>query len=203
MNRRPRDPEATRRDILDAAEALFAMQGYGSTSLAQIARDSNTHKSLILHHFDSKDGLWQEVKARRFAPFVEGQQSLFSQGQVSLEEIRDTTRAYFELLKDNPVLVQLLTRAELEQDLSCSQYDEERLATFVQRMRDAQASGLLRQDIPPSHLLLFLINVITQWFEARAMFCDWSELKSDNADEAFLDSVLKLFMDGAASGAAS
>ena len=197
MARRPRDAEATQKDILDAAESLFAARGYGSTSLALIARQSGTHKSLILHHFESKDGLWQAVKDRRFASFVEEQSGLFRRGPVSLEEIRSVARAYFQLLREDPVLVQLLTRAELEHDISCSQYDEERLAPFVERMRDAQKAGILRPDVPPAHLLLILINVITQWFEAHAMFSGWSEMRKENPDAAFLESLEKVYFEGA------
>ena len=197
MARRPRDAEATRLEILNAAESLFAQNGFGSTSLARIAAASNSHKSLILHHFDSKEGLWQAVKERRFAQFTSEQTAVFSQAEVSVDQLRKTTEAYFRLLENDPVLVQLLTRAELEQDLGCSQYDEERLAPFVNRMRDAQEAGLLRKDVPPAHLLLIIINAITQWFEARAMFCSWSELASDNMDADFLESFHKVFMEGA------
>jgi len=197
MVRRPRDAKATRLEILDAAEALFAARGFGSTSLAQIAERSNTHKSLILHHFQSKDGLWQVVKERRFAGFVNEQKEFFNRDSVSVEGIRKTTRDYFNLLKNDPVLVQLLTRAELEQDISCSQYDEKRLEPFVSRMRDAQEAGVLRRDVAPAHLLLIIINVITQWFEARAVFRDWSELQGDDPDSAFLESLYRVFFEGA------
>jgi len=198
MARRPRDAEATRLEILDAAESLFAKHGFGSTSLARIATASHTHKSLIMHHFESKEGLWQAVKERRFAQFTEQQVAAFSQSEVSLQEIMNTTEAYFNLLKNDPILVQLLTRAELEHDLGCSQYDEERLAPFTARMTAAQEAGLLRKDVPASHLLLIIINSITQWFEARAMFCSWSELSTENMDAAFLNSFRKVFLEGAA-----
>jgi len=197
VNRRRRDASATRVQILDAAERLFAANGFGSTSLARIAKESHTHKSLILHHFESKNALWQAVKDRRFSGFVSEQEALFSNREVSLEQVRETSRAYFNLLKNDPVLVQLLTRAELEHDLSCSQYDEKRLAPFVERMRTAQAAGLLRKDVPPAHLLLIVINVITQWFEARAIFTGWSELGGGDPDESFFDSVDKVFLEGA------
>lgn len=200
MGRRPRDAEATQQEILAAAEALFAAQGFGSTSLAQIARRSGTHKSLILHHFTSKDDLWQAVKDRRFASFVDEQSRLFRRGPVSLEEIRSVAAAYFRLLRDDPVLVQLLTRAGLEQDLSCSQYDEQRLKPFVERLRDAQSAGILRGDVPPAHLLLILINVITQWFEARAVFRNWSEMQGRDPDAAFLASLETVFLEGALPG---
>lgn len=197
MNRRPRDAQATQQHILDAAEALFASQGFGSTSLAQIALRSGTHKSLILHHFGSKDELWQTVKQRRFDSFVDEQQDLFSREPVSLGEIRGATEAYFHLLRDDPVLVQLLTRAQLERDLRCSQYDEQRLAPFVSRLRDAQEAGILRADVPPAHLLLILVNAITQWFEARAVFAGWSELQGSDPDAVFLRSLQTIFLEGA------
>jgi len=197
MARRPRDPEATRHDILEAAECLFAAQGFGSTSLAQIASASDTHKSLIVHHFGSKDGLWQAVKERRFKSFVDEQNTVFRRGPVSLEEIRSVAAAYFRLLQDDPVLVQLLTRAELEQDLSCSQYDERRLKPFVDRLRSAQATGILRRDVPPAHLLLILINTITQWFEARPVFRNWSEMQGPDPDGEFLKSLQTVFLEGA------
>ncbi|MDT8319158.1 MAG: TetR/AcrR family transcriptional regulator [Xanthomonadales bacterium] len=197
MARRPRDAEATRLQILDAAEALFAEHGFGSTSLAAIARQSDTHKSLILHHFGSKEDLWQAVKERRFDSFTREQKDMFQRGRVTLDEIVQTTRAYFRLLQGDPVLVQLLTRAELEKDIGCSQYDEVRLSAFVERLRQAQQAGILRPDIPPAHLLLIIVNVITQWFEARAIFSTWSELESERLDDDFLDSFIKLFFQGA------
>ena len=197
MARRPRDAEATRLEILDAAESLFANHGYGSTSLAQIGRASKIHKSLIMHHFESKEGLWQAVKERRFKDFTEGQVAAFGQAEVSLDEIKRTTKAYFDLLRNDPVLVQLLTRAELEQDIGCSQYDEARLAPFTERLRAAQKAGILRDDVPPAHLLLIIINSITQWFEARAMFSRWGELAADDIDMAYLDSFNKVFLEGA------
>jgi len=200
MARRPRDAQATRLLILDAAESLFAKNGFGSTSLARIANACQVHKSLIMHHFESKEGLWQAVKERRFAKFTGEQTAAFSQTQVSLAEIMKTTEAYFRLLENDPVLVQLLTRAELEQDVGCSQYDEARLAPFVDRMRAAQEAGLLRKDIPPAHLLLIVINAITQWFEARAIFGGWSELATGNMDDEYLESFHKVFLHGAACG---
>lgn len=197
MGRRPRNAAATRLEILDAAEALFAARGFGSTSLAQISRAANAHKSLILHHFQSKEGLWQAVKERKFSGFVEEQIALFAESDITLEGLKQPGYAYFRLLQNDPVLVQLLTRAELEQDLDCSQYDEARFEPFLKRMREGQDAGLLRKDIPAAHLLLILINAITQWFEARKIFSTWSELQSENIDEAYMESLIRVVFEGA------
>ncbi len=198
MARRRRDAEATRRDILDSAEKRFSEKGFGSTSLSEIGRDCGCATSLIVHHFGSKEALWSAVKDRAFSGFVEERSRLYRDRPVSLDDLRDTAEAYFRLLQRHPQLVQLLIRAELEHDLATNRFNTEQLAPFVERMREAQAAGLLRADVPAAHLLLIVINVITRWFEARHMFRGWDALADGDMDEAFLESVKRVIFDGAA-----
>ena len=40
--------------ILEAAERLFAQQGYDGVSMRTIAREAGVSKANIYHHFDSK-----------------------------------------------------------------------------------------------------------------------------------------------------
>ena len=197
MARRPRDAEATRRDILDAAQKRFSEKGFGSTSLAEIGRDCGCATSLIVHHFGSKEALWSTVKDRAFSGFVEERSRLYRDRPVSLEDLKDTTEAYFRLLQRHPQLVQLLIRAELEHDLATNRFNTEQLAPFVERMREAQQAGLLRDDVPAAHVLLIVINVITRWFEARHMFRGWDELAGKDMDDQFLESVKRVIFGGA------
>lgn len=206
---RRRDPEATRGSILAAAEALFVRDGYGMTSLADIAAQAQVNKSLILHYFGSKLSLWDAVKERAFADFIQAQQKLYQSGPGSVDELRDTVSGYFRLLQSNPNLVMLMQRAEMEQDLACSQYDEQRLDLFHRRLQQMQTDGVIRPGVDTAHLLLLLICVCTQWFEAREIFKGWPALCADQdpdsspdsspdstLDSAFLDSVLDIVLRG-------
>ncbi|MFI7704248.1 TetR/AcrR family transcriptional regulator [Nonomuraea sp. NPDC049480] len=56
---------AKRREILDAALELIAANGYGNTSLQQIADAANITKAGLLYHFGSKENLLTEVLRRR------------------------------------------------------------------------------------------------------------------------------------------
>jgi AcrR family transcriptional regulator len=62
---RPRD---TRRRILDAAERLFAREGFEATSLRQITAAAHVNLAAVNYHFGSKDALIREVLARRIGP---------------------------------------------------------------------------------------------------------------------------------------
>jgi AcrR family transcriptional regulator len=197
MARRPRDAEATRKDILDKAQKLFVKQGFGSTSMAQIGKACDCANSLIVHHFKSKAGLWNAVKDRAFEGFVEDSRKIFSGTPVSVEDLRQTTTAYFRLLQKNPALVQLLLRAEMERDLEWNQINQQQLTPFVERMGEAQQAGILRDDVSAAHLLVIVINVITRWFEARHMFKGWLGPADGNRDEEYLQDVLKILFEGA------
>lgn len=64
----PRHKPATRERILDAAEHLFAAQGYAATSLRQITGEAGVNLAAVNYHFQSKDALVQAVFSRKVAP---------------------------------------------------------------------------------------------------------------------------------------
>lgn len=53
--------------ILDAAEALFAAQGFDGTSMRVITSRAGVNLAAINYHFGSKQGLFEAVFHRRFA----------------------------------------------------------------------------------------------------------------------------------------
>jgi len=60
-------PDSTRERILDAAEALFADEGF-STSLRSITAAAGVNLAAVNYHFGSKDSLIEQVFARRLTP---------------------------------------------------------------------------------------------------------------------------------------
>src|ERR1044071_7462769 len=61
---RRRNPEESRRRILDAAERAFALRGFGGARLRDIAQEAGVHHALVHHYYGDKRGLLQEVLNR-------------------------------------------------------------------------------------------------------------------------------------------
>uniref|UniRef100_UPI00351B6B04 TetR/AcrR family transcriptional regulator n=1 Tax=Endozoicomonas sp. Mp262 TaxID=2919499 RepID=UPI00351B6B04 len=57
--------------ILDAAELLFAEQGFSETSLRSITSKANVNLAAVNYHFGSKKALIQAVFSRYLDPFAE------------------------------------------------------------------------------------------------------------------------------------
>src|SRR5260370_16546191 len=66
-NRRTEAAETSKKAILDAAEALFAEQGYEATSLQEICDRAGVTRGLPNYFFGSKEGLYRSVLERTFA----------------------------------------------------------------------------------------------------------------------------------------
>lgn len=59
---------STQTRLLDAAEALIAVQGIAATSLRQITEEAEVNLSLVKYHFGSKEGLVDAMLKRRMDP---------------------------------------------------------------------------------------------------------------------------------------
>jgi AcrR family transcriptional regulator len=68
MNRKNTDPLDTKEKVLDAAEYLFARDGYRGTSLRAITGKAGVNLAAVNYHFGSKKILVEEVIKRRIVP---------------------------------------------------------------------------------------------------------------------------------------
>lgn len=77
--RRPRNIEATRTAILEAARRLFSEHGYGGVGVREIAESAQADKALITRYFGSKAGLFAEAVPATFDPgaLLEGNRADF------------------------------------------------------------------------------------------------------------------------------
>lgn len=189
-----RDPELTRSRILQAATELFVEQGYSAVSMSQVAKAAEVTKSLIHHHFGSKERLWEAVKERAFEHYFVEQMAMGERvGEPDADFLRDSVTAYFRFLKDNPTVVRLFAWAHLEEDAACGEMDRSLVEAGAKWIRQAQQRGVLRDDVNPTHVIASFVMTCTQWFEARSHHAHWPGIGDD---EAFLEDYLKIFMEG-------
>jgi TetR/AcrR family transcriptional regulator len=191
-----RDPDLTRERIVEAAHALFVKKGFAAVSMREIALRSGVTKSLIHHHFGSKEALWELVKEQAISAYAEGQEAELRAAEApDTDLLRNAIVKYFEFLQANPAVVRLFAWTHLDEDQSCGRLDAELVRLGAARVRQTQERGLLRSDVNPAHVVTLFVNACTQWFEARAHHAQWPGVGSD---AEYLDDFLKIFFEGLA-----
>ena len=190
-----RDPELTRSRILAAATELFVDKGFADVAMREIAERSQVTKSLIHHHFGSKEQLWDAVKTASFESYARAQKAALEEAsEANRDLLISSVTAYFQFLKDHPDCVRLYAWTHLEGDTeSGHRMDRELVALGARRVAEAQQRGLLRGDVNPTHVVALFVHACTHWFEARSHHADWPGIGSD---EEYLEDFLKVFMEG-------
>ncbi|BCR03645.1 TetR family transcriptional regulator [Desulfuromonas versatilis] len=92
----------TKQRILDAAESLFAREGFHNTSLRAITGRAGANLAAVNYHFGSKDALAQAVLERRLTPLNEARRGALEQvrqqarGAGRPPGVEETLRAFIE-----------------------------------------------------------------------------------------------------------
>lgn len=161
-----RDAERSRAAILDAAEGLFAAQGYDATSLTQVGAAAGVSRGTPGYFFGSKSELYQAVLDRCFAEVREavrtGRARALASSQSPDTILAGAVSDYFDFLAARPHFIRLIEREAL---------NEGRLPEGLNHLSAGQEalaaiSAELGLDDSPSgdaaHLLLSIISLC--WF---------------------------------------
>jgi TetR/AcrR family transcriptional regulator len=167
--KRERNPEETRRRILDAAEIEFARKGYDGTRLRDVALSVGVHHALLHHYFKDKEGLFRAVLERSIGSLSARALELLQ----STGDVRDLARSFVEtlvdFLVDHPHLVLIMHFSSLDLDSPAYAVCEELAFRFVRPLVDAtsdvirssQSSGVLRDDVDPKAVLIAALGAVT------------------------------------------
>ncbi|MGN7861852.1 TetR/AcrR family transcriptional regulator [Microbacterium sp. 22303] len=145
---------AKREEILHAALAVVAREGYHGASVKELAEAVGLSQAGLLHYFDSKDELFVEILRTRDEVDMAGH--LGAARAADLDEMRN---GYLDIVRHNarvPGLVELFTR--LAADAADPEHPSR--AFFAERgaglrdrwagtIADAQAEGRIHRGIDP------------------------------------------------------
>lgn len=198
----PRDPEATRASILDAAERVFIEKGFAGASMRDIATTCGTHQSLIHHHFGTKQELWQTVVARYVEQYLAKQLPFLSPTQLDENTLPRALELDFRFWQTRPELLRLETWTALEGSNPFGDKRDALYAPFVPVVRALQGAGIIRDDILAVHLITLAAASVSFWFQNRSEICAalGADEKDLAVDDRYLEDVLKILFRGGAGG---
>jgi TetR/AcrR family transcriptional regulator len=204
MARRTLDPESTRSSILEAAEELFADKGFDPVSMSQIARGAGVTKSLIHHHFGSKEELWGAVKERCMAEYFDMQRQMLEQKDDSAEVLLQASiTTYFRFLQRNPRVVRMQAWLDIMQDPVMIEAGQSVTELGQIRLREAQERGELKTNLEPLHIIGCFLGMVEGWFRSRTALCAKGNMPAvvtdemlEAMDESALSTICDIFFRG-------
>src|SRR5678816_1011045 len=111
----PRNPDRTRRRILQAAIRLFAKHGFHAVSVDQIVGQARVNKRMVYHYFGSKDALFEAALSEVYTRIEAVEFYVMERGRSLREKLSRLLESYFEILYAEPEFTRLLQWENLEQ----------------------------------------------------------------------------------------
>ncbi|HTS88313.1 MAG TPA: CerR family C-terminal domain-containing protein [Gemmatimonadales bacterium] len=158
--------------ILDAAEALFARQGFAATTIKAIGHQAAVNPALLYYYFPDKAQLYHAVLERRLATAAREVAQKLRPDAPAPEAIAQAIRAYATLMRQTPYLPRLIARELADHEAAHAlPLIREIAAGLFQRLceviRRGQDRGELRADLAPQFAAISTIAQVAWFFVAQ------------------------------------
>lgn len=186
--RRERDLARHRREILDAAVALFAEHGFHATTMQMIAERAEFSVGYLYKHFPGKEEMYQDLVRYHTGRMDELLVGIDDQGLPPLEKLRRSYEVIADHFNHHRGFMQIFHQeiGGLSDDLL--EAKRRHFEMLVQALADAQAAGELKPFDPA--LLAASIQGAT-----KELFGEMAKRESDHPFAELPATVFRLLID--------
>lgn len=160
-----RDPERTKRAIIEAATGEFVSKGFAGASVNEIAARANVNKRMLYHYFGKKDELYIAVIEKIYASLRAAQSQLDLTGLSPVEAIERMILFTWDYYLKHPELLRIMSAENMEnaryvtRSTQISNFNAP-LMTVLQEVLDRGVrEGVFRRDIDPMQLYLSIAGL--------------------------------------------
>ena len=153
LERREREKQELREQILDAARTLFAREGYEAVTMRKVAEAIEYSPTSIYLYFKDKDELLRELCNQDFGHLAHHYQAIAAIPDP-IEKLRRTGAAYLEFGLERPNHYRLMFMTEkpkqhLDEEMAAKKGnpDEDAYAFLRMIVSDCIAQGKFREDL--------------------------------------------------------
>lgn len=156
VSRRIEEKERRRREIIDAAEQVFAEVGFDGATMQQIAQRARLSRALVYIYFKDKADLQFAIAQRAGQQLAQRFNEAVARNRKGLDQIEAIGRAYLAFSQEFPVYFNaialfesLITDHAVSGDnlVACLQGQQQKMAIMVGAIRRGVEDESIRADI--------------------------------------------------------
>lgn len=198
-DRKEKEREIRRKDIIDAAEELFFAKGFDNVSMNDIAAQAEMARGTLYLYFKNKNDIYAAIAIR--AAKVLGE--MFSEVPTDLtgiEKIRALSSTYYQFYKKHTGYYHAYYHSGVFDYKSSQTMEKLKMVRKINFevvsnvIRGGFADGTIREDIDPEATTLIMLsmsNNVNNIIPVTEMYMDEYGLTQDELFESSLNMVLR------------
>ncbi len=173
--RRQREKEQRRNDIVDAAEKVFFSRGFRDAKVGEIADEAEVSKGTIYIYFGGKEDLYHAIVLRGVSLLSSMFEEAVRSRKSGIERIRAIGLAYIDFFREYPDYFNALIHYEGHRTNKFP--DENPLRHVAGALESGIEDGTIRGDIDPVRMALLLWGQTTGVLQVASFKCEAVELE--------------------------
>jgi AcrR family transcriptional regulator len=160
-----RDPEGTRRRILEAATKEFARYGFSGARIDRVAEGAGINKRMLYYHVGNKEALYLEVLEGSYEHIRAAERQLNLKKLAPIEALSRLMEFTWHYYLEHPEFMALLNtenlhRAQfLKKSRKVKQLHSPFVALIADILRRGEAEGSVRPGIDPVQLYISIASL--------------------------------------------
>jgi AcrR family transcriptional regulator len=151
--------------ILDAAEQLFAQQGYAATTIKQLGAAAGVNPALIYYYFGSKEELYRRLLTHLFSTLARRGTERLAAASSPEEAVRALLGVQSEVMREHPSVPRLMAREMADHGAEHAQEGFTQLAAtafarLLAFIEEGQRAGVFRDDLDARFAAISTISLI-------------------------------------------
>lgn len=151
--------------ILDAAERLFAAQGFAATTTKQLGAAAGVNPALIYYYFGSKEELYRSLLRRLFSTIAARGTAGLEQSPSPEAAVRAILGVQSQVLTEHPSIPRLIARELADYGAAHAQEGIAQLAAtafagLLAFIEEGQRAGVFRRDMDARFAAISTISLI-------------------------------------------
>lgn len=161
----PENQAETAAAILDAAEPLFAGQGFAATTIKQIGAAAGVNPALIYYYFGSKEELYRQLLRRLFSTLAARGTERLAAAPSPPDAVRALMAVQSQVLREHPSIARLMAREMADHGAAHAQEGIAQLAatafaSLLALIEEGQRAGIFRADMDPRFAAISALSLI-------------------------------------------
>lgn len=195
--RKEREFNLRRAEILEKAQRVFATKGFHNTSVAEIARASGFAVGTLYQFFESKEQLYISMVTEKLNMMYSGVRESVDKETDIVKKIEEMIVSQFHFVENNTEFCSLLIRGdhlslsgegiELRKRLKTDYAAQ--LALTEEVMREGMRSGILKQ-MDPRMMAVALAGIINSYASK------WLTMSEGTSLMNYVPFVMNIFLEG-------
>jgi len=198
--RKAREREQHRREVLEAAEAVFAEKGFYSATVQEIADRAEFAVGTIYNMFESKTAIYNELVQMRIGEHVELTRETLEALSDPIEKVKTIIRLHLRFVAEHQAFMQIFTRVTSGRQehlpFALSEESQTLYRDYIKMVSDVFREGIKTKvfiDADPV-LMTLLLEGIVHGVMMHALHTGGQQLKSataENIERVLFDGLMR------------